>query len=47
LKLLPYAHGHGRHINVLKYFVYAYVQEGCGKQFEVAVSLDHDVMTSF
>jgi hypothetical protein len=34
---------YGQHINVLKYFVYA--QYGCGKQFEVAVSLNHDVMT--
>ncbi len=43
LRLLPYAHG--QHINVLKHFVY--VQCGCRKQFEVAVSLNHDVMTSF
>jgi hypothetical protein len=30
---------------VLKHFVY--VQYGCGKQFEVAVSLNHDIITSF
>jgi hypothetical protein len=32
-------------MNVLKHFVY--VSDGCGKQFEVAVSLNHDVMASF
>ena len=37
--------GNEQHMNVLKHFVY--VQYGCGKQFEVAVSLNHDVMTSF
>ena len=31
--------------NVLKHFVY--VQYGCRKQFELAVSLNHDVLTSF
>ncbi len=36
---------HGQHINVLK--PVAYVQYGYGKQFEVAVSFTHDVMTSF
>jgi hypothetical protein len=30
---------------VLKHFVYAYY--GCGKQFEGAVSLNHDIITSF
>ncbi len=43
LRLMPYAHG--QHINVLKHFVY--VQCGCRKQFEVAVSLNYDIMTSF
>ncbi len=41
-KLQPYAHG--QHINVLKHFVH--VKCACGKQFELAVSLNHDVMTS-
>ncbi len=35
----------GQHTNVLKHCVY--VLYGCRKQFEVAVSLNHDVMTSF
>jgi hypothetical protein len=43
VRLLPYAYG--QHINVLKYF--ELVLYGCGKQFEVAVSLNHDIMTSF
>ncbi len=43
VRLLPYAYG--QHINVHKKFVYVYY--GCGMQFEVAVSLNHDVMTSF
>ncbi len=41
VRLLPYAYG--QHMNVLKYSVY--VQFGCGKQFEVAVSHHHDVIT--
>ncbi len=41
--LLPYAHG--QHMNVLKHFVYVYCE--CRKQFEEAVSLNHDIMTSF
>jgi len=41
--MLLYAYG--QHINVLKHFVY--VLNGCRKQFEVAVSLNHDKMTSF
>jgi hypothetical protein len=32
-------------INVLNHFVY--VQCGCGKQFEVTVSLNLDIMASF
>ncbi len=40
---LPY--DYGQHINVLKHSIY--VKYGCGKKFEVAVSLNHDVMTSF
>ncbi len=43
VRLLP--HDHGQHINVLKHFVY--VLCGCRKQFELAVSLNYDVMTSF
>jgi len=43
-RLLLYAYG--KHINVLKHFVY--VKYGCRKQFEVAVSLNHDIiMMSF
>ena len=42
-RLLPYAYG--QHINVLKHIVY--VQDRCRKQFELAVSLNHDAMTSF
>ncbi len=38
-------YGHEQHINVLKHIVY--VNYGCGKQFEVGVSLNHDIMTSF
>jgi hypothetical protein len=34
---------YGQHMNVLKHSVY--VQYGCGKQFEVAASHLHDVMT--
>jgi hypothetical protein len=34
---------YGQHMNVLKHSVY--VLYGCGKQFEVAVSHHHDVMT--
>ncbi len=41
--MLPYAHG--QHINVLEHFVHVWY--GCRKQFEVAVSLNHAVMTSF
>ncbi len=33
---------YGQHMNVLKHSVY--VQYGCGKQCEVAVSHHHDVM---
>jgi len=36
---------HGQHINVLKHFLHILL--GCGKQFEVAVSLKHETMTSF
>jgi hypothetical protein len=43
LRLLPYAHG--QHIKVLKYFVHDLCV--CGKQFELAVSLNHGIMTSF
>jgi len=43
LRLLLYANG--QHINVLKHIAYVYY--GWGKQFEVAVSLNLDVMTSF
>jgi hypothetical protein len=45
LKMLPYANANRQHINVLKHFVY--VKYGCRKQFEVAISLNHDIMTSF
>jgi hypothetical protein len=38
-------HAYGQHINVLKQFVY--VKYGCVKQFEVAVSLNCDIMTSY
>jgi hypothetical protein len=31
--------------NMPKHFVY--VAYGCGKWFEVAVSINHDIMTSF
>ena len=41
--LLPYAHG--QHVNVLKHFVY--VSDGYRNQFAMAVSLNHDLMTSF
>ena len=34
---------YGQHLDVLKHSVC--VQYGCGKQFEVAVSHHHDVMT--
>jgi hypothetical protein len=40
-RLQQYAYG--QHMNVLKHSVY--VQYGCGKQFEVAVSHHHDIMT--
>ncbi len=43
VRLLLYAYG--QHINVLKQFVY--VKYRWEKQFDVAVSLNHDVMTSF
>ncbi len=43
LRLMPYAHG--QHINVLKNFEYVWC--GCRKHFEVAVSLNHGIMTSF
>ncbi len=43
VRLLPYAYE--QHINVFKCFVN--VLDGWGKQFEVAVSLNHEVMTSF
>ena len=36
---------YGQCINVLKHFVD--VKDGWRKQFEVAVSLKHDIMTSF
>jgi hypothetical protein len=36
-------YAYGQHINVFKQF--ENVQYGWGKQFEVAVSLNHDVMT--
>ncbi len=38
-------YAHEKHMNVLKHFVY--VLSGCEKQFEVAVSLTHDIMPSF
>ncbi len=38
-------HEHGQHNNVLKHFVYVWC--GWRKQLELAVSLNHDVMTSF
>ncbi len=41
VSLLLYAYE--QHTNVLKHSVY--VQYGCGKQFEVAVSHHHDAMT--
>ena len=46
VRLLLYSYDE-HHINLLKHLVY--VQDGCGKQFEVAVtvSLNHDIMTSF
>jgi hypothetical protein len=40
VSLLPYAYR--QHMNVLKHSVY--VQYGCGKQFEVAVSHHNDIM---
>ncbi len=43
LRLPPFSHK--QHINMLKHFVY--VLCGCRKHFELAVSLNHDVMTSF
>ena len=43
IRLMVYADG--QQIDVLKHFVY--VLYGWGKQFEVAVSLNIDVMTSF
>jgi hypothetical protein len=36
---------YGQHINVLKHFVN--VNNGWGKQFELAISLKHDIVTSF
>jgi hypothetical protein len=42
-RLLPYAYG--QHVNVSKHFFNIY--DGWVKQFEVAVSLNHDLMTSF
>ncbi len=36
---------YGQHVNVLKHFVN--IKDGWGKQFELAVSLKHDIMTSF
>jgi hypothetical protein len=38
-------HAHGQHINLFKHFVY--VHYGLGKQFEVPVSLNQNVMTIF
>ena len=38
-------YANGQHINMLKHFVYVWY--GWGSQFEVDVSLRHDVMTSF
>jgi hypothetical protein len=43
LRLQSYAHG--KHINVLKHYVNA--KCGCRNQFELAVSLNHDLMRSF
>jgi hypothetical protein len=43
VEVLPYAHE--QHISVLKHIVH--VECGCGKQFEEAVSLNNDIMTSF
>jgi len=45
LRLLPYAHAHEQHINVLKNFVYVYY--GYRKRFKVSVSLNQDAITSF
>ncbi len=42
VRLILYAYE--QHINVLKHFVYVWY--GGGKQFEVAISLNHDIMTS-
>ncbi len=43
LRLLPYTHG--QHINVLKLFYMSNMD--AGRQFEVAVSLNHNTMKSF
>jgi hypothetical protein len=43
LRLLPYAHG--QHIKVLKHILF--VLCGYGKQFELAATLNNDVMTFF
>ena len=43
VRLLSYAHG--QHINMLKHFVC--FKYRCKKQFEVAISLNHDLLTSF
>ena len=43
VRFLPYAHG--LHINVLKHLLY--VSDGCGKQIEEDVSLNHDITASF
>jgi hypothetical protein len=36
------SYAYEQHMNVIKHSVY--VQYGCGKQFEVAVSHHHDIM---
>jgi hypothetical protein len=42
IRMLPCAYG--EYIHMLKHFVY--VQYGCGKQIELAVSVNHEMMTS-
>jgi hypothetical protein len=43
VRLPPYAYE--QHMNVFKHSVY--VQYGCGKQFEVAISNHYDIMILF
>jgi hypothetical protein len=42
---MPIESAYGQHVNILKHFVN--VQDEWGKQFEVAVNLKHDIITSF